>query len=105
MVGREKEIERVIQILARRTKNNPVLLGEPGVGKTAVAQGLALRIVNCEVPDILEDKKIKFVKEHEMTPQKYINELKGMEKYIFQKLYAGNMSKKLYKLYEFETLR
>ena len=58
VVGRAKEIERVIQILARRTKNNPVLLGEPGVGKTAVAQGLALRIVNCEVPDILEDKKI-----------------------------------------------
>jgi len=58
VVGRSKEIERVIQILARRTKNNPVLLGEPGVGKTAVAQGLALRIVNCEVPDILEDKKI-----------------------------------------------
>ena len=58
VVGREKEIERVIQILARRTKNNPVLLGEPGVGKTAVAEGLAIRIVNREVPDILEDKKI-----------------------------------------------
>lgn len=58
VVGREKEIERVIQILARRTKNNPVLLGEPGVGKTAVAEGLAIRIVNNEVPDILEGKKI-----------------------------------------------
>src|SRR5574344_1532404 len=58
VVGREKEIERVIQILARRTKNNPVLLGEPGVGKTAVAEGLAIRIVNAEVPDILEGKKI-----------------------------------------------
>ena len=51
-------IERVIQILARRTKNNPVLLGEPGVGKTAVAEGLAIRIVNSDVPDILDGKKI-----------------------------------------------
>ena len=58
VVGREKEIERVIQILARRTKNNPILIGEPGVGKTAIAQGLAMKIVNSEVPDILENKKI-----------------------------------------------
>lgn len=58
VIGREKEIERVIQILARRTKNNPVLIGEPGVGKTAVAEGLALRIINSEVPDLLEGKKI-----------------------------------------------
>ena len=58
VVGREKEIERVIQILARRTKNNPVLLGEPGVGKTAIAEGLAIRIVNAEVPDILDGKKV-----------------------------------------------
>ena len=58
VIGREKEIERVIQILARRTKNNPVLLGEPGVGKSAVAEGLATRIVNAEVPDILEGKKV-----------------------------------------------
>jgi len=57
VVGREKEVERVIQILARRTKNNPILIGEPGVGKTAIAQGLAMKIIDCEVPDILENKK------------------------------------------------
>ncbi|MEB3328358.1 MAG: ATP-dependent Clp protease ATP-binding subunit, partial [Candidatus Sericytochromatia bacterium] len=58
VVGREKEIERVIQILGRRTKNNPVLIGEPGVGKTAIAEGLALRITAGEVPDILADKRV-----------------------------------------------
>jgi ATP-dependent Clp protease ATP-binding subunit ClpC len=58
VVGREKEIDRVIQILGRRTKNNPVLIGEPGVGKTAIAEGLAQRIVNGDIPEILHDKKI-----------------------------------------------
>ena len=58
VVGRQKEIERVIQILGRRTKNNPVLIGEPGVGKTAIAEGLAQRIANGDVPDILEDKRV-----------------------------------------------
>ena len=58
VVGRSKEIERVIQILGRRTKNNPVLIGEPGVGKTAIAEGLAQRIANNDVPDILEDKRV-----------------------------------------------
>merc|ERR1711966_245378 len=58
VVGRQKEIERVIQILGRRTKNNPVLIGEPGVGKTAIAEGLAQRIANRDIPDTLEDKKV-----------------------------------------------
>lgn len=58
VIGREKEIERVIQILNRRTKNNPVLLGEPGVGKTAIAEGLAVRIVEGKVPRKLADKEI-----------------------------------------------
>src|SRR4028118_108752 len=58
VVGRAKEIERVIQILGRRTKNNPVLIGEPGVGKTAIAEGLAQRIVSKNVPDILEEKRV-----------------------------------------------
>ncbi|MBD2359686.1 MULTISPECIES: ATP-dependent Clp protease ATP-binding subunit [unclassified Anabaena] len=58
VVGRAKEIERVIQILGRRTKNNPVLIGEPGVGKTAIAEGLASRIANKDIPDILEDKRV-----------------------------------------------
>ncbi|MEL4897910.1 ATP-dependent Clp protease ATP-binding subunit [Crocosphaera sp. Alani8] len=58
VVGRQKEIERVIQILGRRTKNNPVLIGEPGVGKTAIAEGLAQRIANKDIPDILEEKRV-----------------------------------------------
>lgn len=58
VIGREKEIERVIQILSRRTKNNPCLIGEPGVGKTAIAEGLALKIVKDEVPELLAGKKI-----------------------------------------------
>ncbi|PSN20660.1 ATP-dependent Clp protease ATP-binding subunit ClpC [filamentous cyanobacterium CCP5] len=58
VVGRQKEIERVIQILGRRTKNNPVLIGEPGVGKTAIAEGLAQRIGNNDVPDILEERRV-----------------------------------------------
>ena len=58
VIGREKEIQRVIQILSRRTKNNPVLIGEPGVGKTAVAEGLALEIAKGNVPEILKDKRV-----------------------------------------------
>ena len=88
VIGREKEIERVIQILARRKKNNPVLVGEPGVGKTAIVEGLAKKIANGEVPDILKDKKIyaldmggliagtKYRGEFEKRIKKILDELK-----------------------------
>ncbi|MDQ0838651.1 ATP-dependent Clp protease ATP-binding subunit ClpA [Sphingomonas faeni] len=58
VIGRDEEIRRTIQILARRTKNNPALIGEPGVGKTAIAEGLALRIANGDVPDTLKDRRL-----------------------------------------------
>ncbi|MEM7188081.1 MAG: ATP-dependent chaperone ClpB [Pseudomonadota bacterium] len=58
IIGRDEEIRRCIQILSRRTKNNPVVIGEPGVGKTAIAEGLAMRIINGDVPDSLEDKRL-----------------------------------------------
>ena len=89
VVGRQHEIERVIQILGRRTKNNPVLIGEPGVGKTAIAEGLAQRINSGDVPDILEDKRVltldigllvagtKYRGEFEERPKKIMEEIRG----------------------------
>lgn len=88
VIGREKEIERVIQILSRRTKNNPCLIGEPGVGKTAIAEGLAQRIIEGQVPEILRDKRVvtielaavvagtKYRGEFEERLRKLMNELR-----------------------------
>ena len=91
VIGRDEEIRRTIQILARRTKNNPVLIGEPGVGKTAIAEGLALRIANGDVPDSLKDRRLmaldmgsliagaKYRGEFEERLKSVLDEVKGAE--------------------------
>ena len=94
VIGRDEEIRRTIQVLARRTKNNPVLIGEPGVGKTAIAEGLALRIANGDVPDGLKDRKVmaldmgsliagaKYRGEFEERLKGVLDEVKGAEGHI-----------------------
>ena len=91
VIGRDEEIRRTIQVLARRTKNNPVLIGEPGVGKTAIAEGLALRIANGDVPDSLKDRRLmsldmgsliagaKYRGEFEERLKAVLDEVKGAE--------------------------
>ena len=91
VVGRDDEIERVIQILARRTKNNPVLLGEPGVGKTAIVEGLARRIANGSVPDVLKDKRLLALDLPGMiSGTKYRGEFEQRMKHLTEELKAAN---------------
>lgn len=93
VVGRENEIERVIQVLSRRTKNNPVLIGEPGVGKTAIAEGLAQRIVSNSVPEILADKRVVTLDLSSMVAgTKYRGEFEERMKKVMDEIrQAGNV--------------
>jgi len=93
VVGRKNEIERVIQVLSRRTKNNPVLIGEPGVGKTAIAEGLAQRIVNNKVPETLVDKRVTTLDLSSMVAgTKYRGEFEERMKKVMEEIrLAGNV--------------
>lgn len=93
VIGRIKEIERVIQVLSRRTKNNPCLIGEPGVGKTAIAEGLAQKIVDGEVPEILKDKRVVALDLASMVAgAKYRGEFEDRLKKVMRELQeAGNV--------------
>lgn len=93
VIGRKKEIERVIQVLSRRTKNNPCLIGEPGVGKTAIAEGLAQKIVKGEVPEILKDKRVVTLDLASMVAgAKYRGEFEDRLKKVMKELMdAGNV--------------
>ena len=93
VIGRSKEIERVVQILSRRTKNNPVLIGEPGVGKTAVAEGLAQRIADGTIPELLTDKRIVSLDLSSMIAgAKYRGEFEERLKKVMQEIKkAGNI--------------
>lgn len=93
VIGREKEIERVVQILSRRTKNNPCLIGEPGVGKTAIAEGLAQRIVEGNIPEILRNKRVVTLDLASMVAgAKYRGEFEDRLKKVMEELRkAGNV--------------
>ena len=92
VVGRDQEIKRVIQVLSRRTKNNPVLLGEPGVGKTAVAEGLAQKIVLEQVPDNLLTKRIMMLDMGSLVAgTKFRGEFEDRLKKILDEIYQDGM--------------
>jgi len=90
VVGREKEIARVIQILCRRTKNNPVLIGDPGVGKTAIVEGIAQRIVSADIPDIISDKRVISLNLGSIVAgTKYRGEFEERMKKILEEIHAA----------------